>query len=72
MKDPIFEDLNKVVNNKELLPDFLRMNDVDDMYDICQESELEEEKNYSKEEFEERIKHLLESLYDQSNIDSEW
>ena len=72
MKDPIIEDLNKVVKNKELLPNFLRMNDVDEMYDICQESDSEDEKCYSKDQFEEKIKHLIESLSDQSNIDSEW
>ncbi len=73
MKDPIIEDLNKVIKNKELLPNFLRMNDVDEMYDLCQESDSEGAGRYSKEEFEDKIKQLIESLSDdQSDSDSEW
>ena len=72
MKDPIMEDLNKVIKDKELLPNFLRMNDVDEMYDLCQESNSGEAVYYSKEEFEEKIRQLVESLSDQSDSDSEW
>lgn len=74
MRDPIADDLFEIIKDKKLLPDFLKIDDTEDMYSMCKEhSHSDAEKQYyTKEEFEKQIENILYLLEKEQSDSSEW
>ncbi len=71
MEDFIMEDLHKILEEEDSLGDFLKMNDVDDMYKFCKEKNEAKEHYYTEEEFEDKIEDILTILAKETD-DGEW
>ena len=72
MRDPIVDDLFEIIKDKKLLPDFLKIDDTEDMYNMCKEHNNTEEQYYTKEEFEKQIENILYLLEKEQSDSSEW
>lgn len=72
MRDPIVDDLFEIIKDKKLLPDFLKIDDTEDMYSMCKEHSDTEKQYYTKEEFEKQIENILDLLEKEQSDSSEW
>ena len=72
MRDPIVDDLFEIIKDKKLLPDFLKIDDTEDMYSMCKKHSSTETQYYTKEEFEKQIENILDLLEKEQSDSSEW
>ena len=63
MQEEILEDIRMILRDKSLLGEFIKIDDVSDMYDFCINLKKESESSgYSKEEFFDEVEDLISGL----------
>ncbi len=60
MEDLIMRDLKAVLDDEILLPEFIKLDDVKEMYEFCKK--VNKEQNYTEADFKTKVDKLIESL----------
>lgn len=73
MNEEVLNDLRLILKDKSLLGEFLKIDDISEMYDFCKNMDIESKSlRYSKEEFSEEIENLINSLPKNIYGSNEW
>lgn len=60
MDDLIMRDLKAVLDDEILLPEFIKINDVKEMYEFCKK--VNKDQDYTEDDFKIKVDELIESL----------
>ena len=75
MNEEVLDDLRFILKDGKLLGEFIKIDDINEMYDFCRcVCKEHENPNYSKKEFLEQIESLINGLPGEiySNTANEW
>ena len=72
MNDRVFNDLKMILKDSDLLSEFIKIDDVKEMYDFCKSVYKSDVPIYSEEEFSETVDDLIKSLPENLYEDCEW
>lgn len=72
MKDWIFKDIKSVLQDKSSLKEFIKIDDIKEMYKYCNKGKDANEKTYDETEFTNKVEKIIENLNENMYDDSEW
>lgn len=73
MNEEVLNDLRLILKDRSLLGEFLKIDDIGEMYDFCKNMDIESKSlKYSKEEFSEEIENLINSIPENICGNNEW
>lgn len=73
MNEEVLNDLRLILKDKSLLGEFLKIDDIGEMYDFCKNMDIKDKSlKYSKEEFSEEVENLINSIPENIYEDNEW
>ena len=72
MNDRVFDDLKMILKDSDLLGEFIKIDDVKEMYDFCKNVYKRDEPIYTEKEFSETVDDLIKSLPEDLYGDNEW
>ena len=73
MNEEVLNDLRLILKDKSLLGEFLKIDDIGEMYDFCKNMDIENKSlKYSKEEFSKEVESLINSIPENIYENNEW
>ena len=73
MNEEVLNDIRLILKDKSLLREFLKIDDIGEMYDFCKNMDIENKSlKYSKEEFSKEVENLINSIPENIYENNEW
>ncbi len=73
MNEEVLNDIRLILKDKSLLGEFLKIDDIGEMYDFCKNMDIENKSlKYSKEEFSKEVESLINSIPENIYENNEW
>lgn len=73
MNEEVLNDIRLILKDKSLLGEFLKIDDIGEMYDFCKNMDVENKSlKYSKEEFSKEVENLINSIPENIYENNEW
>ena len=72
MKEWILKDLRNVIDDSSSLQEFIKIDDLKEMYDYCQKDKNPESSTYTESEFVNTVEQMIEDLNKSICDDNEW
>ena len=73
MNEEVLNDIRLILKDKSLLGEFLKIDDIGEMYDFCKNMDIENKSlKYSKEEFSKEVENLINSIPENIYDNNEW
>ena len=73
MNEEVLNDIRLILKDKSLLGEFLKIDDIGEMYDFCKNMDVENKSlKYSKEEFSKEVENLINSRPENIYENNEW
>ncbi len=73
MNEEVLNDIRLILKDKSLLGEFLKIDDIGEMYDFCKNMDIENKSlKYSKEEFSKEVENLINSIPENIYENNEW
>lgn len=72
MKEWILRDLRTVIGDSSSLQEFIKIDDIKEMYAYCQKGKDPEENTYTESEFISTVEKMIEDLDENLCDDNEW
>lgn len=73
MNEEVLNDIRLILKDKSLLGEFLKIDDIGEMYDFCKNMDIENKSSkYSKEEFSKEVENLINSIPENIYENNEW
>ena len=72
MKDWIFKDIKSILQDKSSLKEFIKMDNIKEIYEYCKKDKEANNSIYTENEFTDKIEKIIENLSEDMYDDSEW
>lgn len=73
MNEEVLNDIRLILKDKSLLGEFLKIDDIGEMYDFCKNMDVKNKSlKYSKEEFSKEVENLINSIPENIYENNEW